>query len=354
MKKIIIILTAAFMLTSCFKDYNEDFLITKKTVEFEDAVVNSNASGRNYPLLGHIFELNGTVSYRVNMFGEQSDVPQQIAYRVVEEQTTAVEGTDFRFVTGNSLTVPAHSSFGYLQVEVLPTIAGSKLLVIELLGNDQVEVSPNYRMVGIPMSDAVLKPDPNVVVDHGDYFHVTELTLGGDNNTDLGCFLDMQTGNIYNWEAAALFPDKANVAYFHSGPNYANFVFPGLSSMSTAWGPYYNRIRNWSVAPTGTVVRYTNIQPADDAIFDNISSAATIEAAVLAAQANVGVRHGSASTYGPGERVRSLANGDIVFLYSSTHDFYAVIRVIEAVQGSSTDPEVSSKYTMKFEYKVQK
>ncbi|NGF55205.1 hypothetical protein G5B00_01655 [Parapedobacter sp. SGR-10] len=351
MKKIIIILMGVFMLTSCFKDYNEDFLITQKTVEFEDAVVNSNATGRNYPVLGHIFELHGVVSYRVNMFGEQSAVPQQIAYRIVDEQSTAVEGQDFRFVTGNSLTVSPHSSFGYLQVEVLPTIAGSKLLVVELLGNSEVEVSPNYRMIGIPMSDAVLKPDPNVVVDQGDYLHITDLTLGGDANPDKGCFLDMQTGNIYNWEAAALFSDRATIAYFHSGSNFANFVFPGLSSMSTAWNSYYNRIRNWSVAPTGSVVRYTDIQPADNAIFDNISSASDIETAVLDAQANVGTRHGAAATYGPGERVRSLKTGDLVFVYSSTHDFYAVVRVLDAIPDGSVP---GAERTMRFEYKVQK
>src|SRR5690606_29322502 len=125
-------------------------------------------------------------------------------------------------------------------------IEGSKLLVVELLGNSEVEVSPNYRTIGIPMSNAVLLPDPNVVEDHGDYLHITELTLGGDQNPDLGCFLDMQTGDIYNWEAAELFPEKATIAYFHSSGNFANLLFPALSNLASRWSAYYNRILNWS------------------------------------------------------------------------------------------------------------
>ncbi|ERJ58638.1 hypothetical protein M472_07655 [Sphingobacterium paucimobilis HER1398] len=339
------------MLTSCFKDYNEDFLITKKAVEFEDAATNSNAPGKNFPVLANLLEMNGVTSYRVNFFGGLSSVPQQIAYRIVEEQSTAVEGRDFRFITGNSLTVPANTSFGFLQIEVLPTINGSKLLVVELIGNNEVEVSANYRTIGIPMSNAVLTPAPGIVVDKGDYLHITELELGGDANPDIGCFLDMKTANIYNWEAVELFPEKATIGYFHSGSNFANFVFPGLSSMSTAWNSYYNRIRNWSVAPTGTVVRYTNIQPVDEALYEGLDSRADIENAVRSAQIDVLTRHGSASTYGPGERVRSLKSGDIVFVYSSTHDFYAVIRVKNALPDGAV---ASTDRKIKIEYKVQK
>lgn len=349
---IIILLIGVFTLTSCFKDYNEDFLITQKTVEFEDAAVLSHAAGKNYPVVSNIFAAHGIVSYRINMFGEQSSVPQEILYRIVDEETTAVEGRDFRFVTGNSATVPARSSFGYLQVEVLPTIEGSRLLVVELIGNDEVVVSPAYKTIGIPMSNAVVVPDPAVVVDNGDYLHITELTLGGDANTDLGCFLDMQTGEIYNWEAAALFPEKATIAYFHSGTNFANLVFPGLSTMSTAWPSYYNRMLDWSVTPIGTAVRFTDITPAEDAtFFDNLVSDANIESAVLQAQIEVVTRHGSTATYGPGERVRSLKAGDIVFVYSSTHDFYAVIRVLEALENVTVP---GTQRIMKIEYKVQK
>lgn len=351
MKRIISIIIGALTLSSCFKDYNEDYLITKRGVEFEDAVEHTNAPGKNYPLLSGIFASHGVVSYRVNMFGEQSSIDQQIGFRIVEDQTTAIEGRDFRFVTGQTLVVPKNSSYGYLQVEALSTVEGSKLLVIELLGNSEVEASPNYKTIGIPISNAVLVPDPATVEDKGDYLFVNDIILGGDGNPNLGCFIDLQTANIYTWEGAALYSEKATVGYFQSGSNFANFVFPGLSSMATAWNSYYNRILNWSIAPTGFLVRYTNITPADNAIFNDISNASDIETAVLNARDNVGNRHGSASTYGPGERVRSIKPGDIIFMYSSTNDFYAIIRIKEAHMNNDI-PAIER--TIRFEYKVQK
>jgi len=351
MKRLLILIFAVFALTSCFKDYNEDFLLTEKYVEFEDAVVTSNASGKNYAILPNIFSLNGVVSYRVNMFGEQSANDQSIAFQVVLDESTAVEGRDFRFVNGANLIVPKFSSFGYLMIEVLPSIEGNKVLVVDLIGNSEVKPSPNYKRIGIGMSNAVKLPDPAVINEYTDYIHVNDITLGGDANTNLGCFIDMQTANIYTWEGSALFSDKATVGYFHSGSNYSNFVFPGLSTMLSSWSVYYNRILNWSTKPNGILVRYTNISATDEVLFDNISSSADVENAVLAAQANVGTRHGSSSTYGPGERIRSLQPGDHVFMYSSTGDFYAVIRVKEALTDNTVE---SIGRTIRFEYKVQK
>lgn len=350
MNKIIKALSLILLFTSCFKEYDDYFLITKKAVEFEDAVVVSNATGRYYPILPNVFTLHGTVSYQVNMFGEQSNVDQNIKYRIVDEESTAVEGKDFEFVNGDGIVIPANSSFGNLELNVLPTIEGTKILVVELVGNDEVQVSEKYKTIGIMMSNAVTIPDPNIVEDYGDYLHIKDIVVGGDGNLDLGCFIDLETANIYTWEGAALYPEKAILGYFQSNANYANLVFPGLSSMTTAWPSYYNRILDWDVAPTGSVIRFTNITPVDEQFYNDISSSDDIKSAFEFAKQEIGNRHGNAPTFGPGERIRNINPGDIVFVYSSTSDFYAIIKITEALLDNETP---SSERTIRFEYKVQ-
>jgi hypothetical protein len=171
MKKILLIINAFLILgffSSCIK--NDEKVFTGDTVvEFDATVLNTPATGKAYPLLTRvpgygrpvftstppdpgITRTSGTIKFRVNLVGPQSAKDQVINYRVVDAESTAVAGT--HYTTGTSFSIPANSSFGEISINVLnPGVTGTaKTLVIELLGNNEVKPSANYKFLGLSIA----------------------------------------------------------------------------------------------------------------------------------------------------------------------------------------------------------
>jgi len=89
----------------------------------------------------------------VQLIGEQRSSPTVINY-AVNATTTAVEGTNYTFkpAGARSVTIPANSSFGYIIFDVnngLTTAGTSAKIVLDLLGNDEVKASPNYKQFSV-------------------------------------------------------------------------------------------------------------------------------------------------------------------------------------------------------------
>ncbi len=153
MKKITQIITMLVMmlsLSSCFKNYDERYQYTAPTIEFENAVSVSKAAGKNYPILPTKQKpSSGVVKYRVNFFGTQPTEDVTLSFRVVSSESTAVEGTDYHLPNGTTFTVSKGTSFGYVEVEALNTMAGTPLLVLELTGTEKVKTADLYKTIGI-------------------------------------------------------------------------------------------------------------------------------------------------------------------------------------------------------------
>lgn len=141
-------------LTSCFKDFTDDFLFTDKMIEFDRATWESNAPGKTYPILGTLEKGSGVHTFQVNLIGGQLDADQTLQYRVVPDETTAMEGTHFALPDGGNFVIEANSSTGLVSIEILdfPAEAGMDTLVLELVGNEQVKVSENYKRIGVSIS----------------------------------------------------------------------------------------------------------------------------------------------------------------------------------------------------------
>ncbi|WP_439881263.1 hypothetical protein ACSX1A_19245 [Pontibacter sp. MBLB2868] len=168
----------ALATTSCIE--NEDIVLKQDFVELDAATYNSNALDKDYPVISRkptpgrqvytattngwpadpsINRTSGTVQLRVNLVGHQSDVAQELTYVVVPNETyasgtinadAAVQGTHFN-VSGK-VTIPANSSFGYIDVEILnpgTALATEKLIVLELAGNDKLKPNPLDKRVAI-------------------------------------------------------------------------------------------------------------------------------------------------------------------------------------------------------------
>ncbi len=172
------------MLNSCIE--NDEVLWEKSMVEFDAAAYNAKSTVdkvvKDYTLLlrrpqyGRSVLTSATTSFaadtvitrtwaatngmfrlRVNLVGAQRSEAQTVSYVVVQDETTAVQGTHYGPLSG-TVTIPANSSFGYVEIPILNpgpatgTAPTAVRLVLELRGNEVLMPSPNYDRIGINIS----------------------------------------------------------------------------------------------------------------------------------------------------------------------------------------------------------
>jgi hypothetical protein len=162
----IIAVCSIIALGGCVK--NNQVLWKETRLEFDAATWNTNTGTLSYPILTRVpaYGMAATATnspttltrttapfqLRVNLVGPQSSTDIPVTYRVVDAESTAVQGVHYAAFSGSTI-IPANSSFGYITVTPLnpgPT-SGSRILVLELL-NSSVKVSPNYSKVGLSIA----------------------------------------------------------------------------------------------------------------------------------------------------------------------------------------------------------
>lgn len=176
MKRILFLIVLAFpvFLGSCIKN-DPITLAGELYVEFDATVLNTPLTGRTYPVLTRvpaygaavvgtnpsITRASGAIRFRVNLVGAQQSTDQVIAFRAVATPTlpagvaAAASGTHYT-ITG-TITIPANSSFGEATVTVVnPGVSSATPvgLVLELVGNETVKPSENYKFLGIQISQS--------------------------------------------------------------------------------------------------------------------------------------------------------------------------------------------------------
>lgn len=191
MKKItfyslLFVLVAAF--NSCVK--NDDIVFRGLFAEIDAASWNANAAGVTYPILtrkvpdnrpvstsvdSSLRRLSGLVRVRVNLVGPQSDKDETVGYTTFSSPVTSfsfpatisgqtpaqpaatltvtdgVAGTHFVPLAG-TVTIPAKSSFGYIDVTMLAgtaTAGQARFLGIQLNSSGTIKPSENYSRVGL-------------------------------------------------------------------------------------------------------------------------------------------------------------------------------------------------------------
>lgn len=343
-KTLLYLFILALACTGCFKDYNERFLLEDQYIEFEDAVPNSKLSGKNYPLLPALNQSSGIVRYRVNMTGRQSDQDIQLSFSVVQKETTSKEGIDYELPNGNSFVIPKNSSFGYVELEVLPTGVGSTRLVLELVNNGNVQVMKNYNTIGIPIQFPSISPDPSTIETINDLVYYKEITAGSYNNTSIGSFVDLKTGVVYNNAGGTMQPDRIDLNFQNSVSTAANFMTPAGPGIIAFGNPIRDVVAAWPVKNEGQYIKFSNTTAQEQADFEALTTKASLETAWQQAAATVSSRPGySLTADGPSDRVRSILANDIIFFHSVTRNFYAVIKVKETVTGGAGTLTMSVK-----------
>jgi len=176
MKKLLflqVIMLAILSFSSCIKD-DIKLPTTSPKAEFDATVTNTPATGLTYPVLTRvagygrpvytgspntdplITRTSGAIKFRINLVGQQFSTDQTLTYKVVATPagyTAAVSGT--HFTTSGTAVISANSSFAEVTVNVLNTGVSSTtpvVLVLEIVGNDQVQPNNNFRFLGISIA----------------------------------------------------------------------------------------------------------------------------------------------------------------------------------------------------------
>lgn len=165
-KYIIFFALFSLSLTGCIKD-DGDVVFDKSVIEFDAATYNAKATGKNYPLLTRvpgyglpvltanpaITRASGIIKFRVNLVGKQRLEASSIDYTVVAAESTAIAGTHFN--TSGKITIPANSSFGEVEVQVInPGVASATpvILVLEVKATGDLNPNENYKRIGLSIS----------------------------------------------------------------------------------------------------------------------------------------------------------------------------------------------------------
>jgi hypothetical protein len=211
MKRINIILsivTASVLMLGCIK--NEPVVFNDKFAEIDQTTYNSNAAGLTYPILTRVpaqgravaaacpdsvlNRFTQNIRVRINLVGAQSTKEETVGYKIFNlpstaytrdsitipattprndngtggavcplaqtpsrvtgflPATNAVAGTHFRITSSSGVvTIPANSSFGYIDIQILNTGTSStqvRTFGIELDGSGSLKPNPNYSKIG--------------------------------------------------------------------------------------------------------------------------------------------------------------------------------------------------------------
>ncbi len=190
----------SLMMSSCIKQVEKKYS-GKTVVEIDASVLNSNAVDVTYPISTRILpdgrplsttvdstfrRLSGTVKIRLNLVGPQSSKNETVGYKLFNSPVTtiafpatllfnsgsntagrqqpaqpaatlsvqdAIAGTHYTALTGMA-TIPADSSFGYINIQVLnpgPIAGQARFIGIQLDSTGSLLPSPNYLRIGLIM-----------------------------------------------------------------------------------------------------------------------------------------------------------------------------------------------------------
>lgn len=152
------------MLTGCIK--NNPVTTNVSKAEFDAATWNANSIGVTYPILTRVpiygaagggvslTRTLGLFQIRVNLLGAQKTIPTTFNYTVVSGETTAAAGVHYTALPGTG-TIPANTSFGFIDIVLLNPFVSSTtpvILVLEIVSNDIVAANTNYAKVGFSIS----------------------------------------------------------------------------------------------------------------------------------------------------------------------------------------------------------
>jgi len=155
MKKLKYILPALlFTIVMAACDNNLDKVFDSQTlVEFNEAILNTNATGRTYPIVSvpNGVTVTGSTTAQLNLVGRQRATETTVRVLVDPVNTTA-PASSYTLSNGGNVTIPAMSSFGSLTLTVsrASSTSAASANVVLILDSTSTDFKPsfNYRRLG--------------------------------------------------------------------------------------------------------------------------------------------------------------------------------------------------------------
>lgn len=337
MKKYIILPVILLLMLSGCEDYKQRYYFMENRIEFQDAVINPNNAGTSggistFPVIpGDINgDAGGIVRLQVNMTGEQAHAPYDriLDFEVIAVRTTAREGMEYNLPHGTSFVIPANSSFGFIEIEILPGGSGRRLLALELKPTEDIKVMDRYHRIGFRILYQLSPPDPDYVQQINDITYFRRITTGAQSSVELGGYMDLITGDVYTRLGAAPVQNKIDLVYLRGSSTGINLLTPSDYAF-TSWSTESAILNDWAVRNHGTLVRWASPTPDEEARFESAQSLNDLLENFFYAQATARDRSDYNANYGPSSRGRDGDAGDIFLFYSADRKVVAMIKVLD-------------------------
>jgi hypothetical protein len=154
MKKLKYFLPALLLLTSlvaCNNELNKTF--TSTLLEFDDAVLTTNATGRSFPIVSLVNSATAGVTRttRVNLVGPQkaSDITVRV---IVDPAYSTAAAASYTVANGGNVVIPANTSFGSLTLVTSKFTSSTAPIgnLVFILDSTSTDFKPsfNYRRIG--------------------------------------------------------------------------------------------------------------------------------------------------------------------------------------------------------------
>jgi hypothetical protein len=150
MKRLLIQFSFFVFIGALFSSCIED--IEKERVFDDVAMVEFNQTTTNVNFNRLTNTGAGIITERVNLVAPHFATDQTLNFTVDASQTTAEAGVHYSLVNDGVFVISANSSFGDASVQILGTAiptGTTRVLVLELVGNEMITPSENYKKVRI-------------------------------------------------------------------------------------------------------------------------------------------------------------------------------------------------------------
>lgn len=173
------------------------------------------------------------------------------------------------------------------------------------------------------------------------------IIAGHSNTGSYGSYIDLVEGKIHYAASSILASETIDIVYQHSGSNGANLLTTDASTLS-AFSAVNNTVQQYATINASEMIKikaaHANLIPN----YDSITTSKQIFDALTIAEDYVNNNPPDANiSEGPGDRMRSLAVGDIIFFKSFTRDAYAVLRITNITAGTTGNIRIDVKSTNK-------
>lgn len=173
-----------------------------------------------------------------------------------------------------------------------------------------------------------------------------DISIFGITLTDAGLpdgsrFLDASTGAQYGFEEAGQHPETIDLALFYNTSSGLSLITPGDIKSLSDWDLGMEMNNTWVVKNRATLFKMVSSDN-NQSLFDGIGTAKEVKKAYEDAMADIQQGQDQDVT-GPGEKVRKIESGDLIFFQSQDRSFHAVIYVVSASEGDNGKIQVEIK-----------